>query len=369
MTVIRPSRRTLSKALAGTVLLPASGWAQAPARGPARVELLLPLSAGSEDVRAEAKGLADAARLAVEEAAPNGAGPVSLNVVDTRGEPDVAAQAARAARDAGARLVLGPLFAAEARAVGAAVPDLPVISFSNDRTVARRGLYVAGFQPETEVGAVAAFARASGFGPVSVFGPAGPLHERVRAALAVEGDLQVSATYASGAREDGARRLLDALLAKRPSVTPVVYLTAGAGDLVEAAVAVQAASRSLGAVQLAGGAAMAEAALRTPERLAGAWWTSPDPVARRGFEARYRRRFDRAPERLAGLGYDGAFLAATLSAEGGITQASVERRNGFLGVDGLFRFGADGVVERALAVVQATPGGPYVLRPAARVFA
>ena len=252
--------------------------------------------------------------------------------------------------------------------MGEATPELPVVSFSNDRSVARRGLYVAGFQPETEASAIARFARASGFGPISVFGPAGPLHERVRSALSRNGDLQASEPYAAGAVAAGAERLIATLVGRRPTVTPVVYVVAGPGELAGAAEAIAAASRRYGPVQIAGGAGMAEAVERAPERLIGAWWAAADPAIRRSFGDRYRRRYGRAPERLAGLGYDGAYLAAALASGGRITPAEVERANGFLGVDGLFRFAPDGVVERALAVVQNTPGGAYVLSPAARAF-
>lgn len=349
----------------GALALPGVAAAQG---GPARVDLLLPLTATNEEVRQEARGIADGARLAVEEA-PGGRAALELKVSDTRGVAETAAAAAREARSGGARLILGPLFAAEAKAVGQAAPELPIVSFSNDRSVGRRGVYVAGFQPETEVGAIAGFAREAGFGPVSVFGPAGALDERVRAALARDGDLQIAGAYAPGEVEAAARRFVGDLVSRRPAVTPVVYLTAPVGELAPAAEALSGASRVQGPLQLAGGAAMAEAVERSGGRLVGVWWAAADPAARRGFADRFRARFGRPPERLAGLGYDGAYLAATLAAGARITPAEVERSNGFLGVDGLFRFDPDGVVERALAVVQSTPGGPYVLKPAARAFA
>jgi hypothetical protein len=229
---------------------------------------------------------------------------------------------------------------------------------------------VFGFQPESEALTLAAYARRAGFGPLSVFGPEGPLHDRVRAALAGDDALLVATSYQSGAPvAEAAHRHVAALLQQRASVTPVVFLTAGPEQMLGAAEALQAASRAYGPVQIAGGAALGEAAARNPERLAGALYAAADPAARRGFEQRFRRLYGRAPGRLAGLGYDGAYLGATLASEGRLTVGEVERRNGFLGVDGLFRFGGDGVVERALAVVQATPGGPFVVAAPPRAFA
>jgi hypothetical protein len=231
-------------------------------------------------------------------------------------------------------------------------------------------VYVFGFQPETEARTLAEHTRRAGFGPLSAFGPAGALHERVRASLARTDQEVVSTGYAPGTTlAEAARRHVAGLLKRRATVTPVVFLTTGPDQTAEAAEALQAASRPYGALQIAGGAALGEAAVREPRRLAGALYAAADPVARRGFEQRFRRRFGRAPGRLAGLGYDAAYLGAVLAAEGRLSVPEVERRSGFLGVDGLFRFGADGVVERALAVIQATPGGPFVVAPGPRTFA
>lgn len=368
--MITPSRRALAKGLfAGAALAPSAVWGQA-RRAPVRIDLLLPLRAPTPEIEAESRDIADAARLALDDHAAGARALVGLAVTDTQGAVETATAAAAAARQAGSQLILGPLFAREASAVGRVVPELPVISFSNDRAIGRRGVYVFGFQPETEAAAVAAHARRTGFGPLSAFGPAGPLHERVRVSLTRTDPDAISTTYQPGpGLAAAARRHVDALVARRASVTPVVFLTSGPEQAGAAAEALQAASRAYGPLQIAGGAALGEAAAREPRRLAGALYAVADPAVRRGFEQRFARRHGRAPGRLAGLGYDAAYLGAVLAAEGRLVVPEVERRNGFLGVDGLFRFSADGVVERALAVVQATAGGPYVVAPAPRAFA
>ncbi|MGB7405884.1 MAG: hypothetical protein WA906_09355, partial [Pacificimonas sp.] len=42
--------------------------------------------------------------------------------------------------------------------------------------------------------------------------------------------------------------------------------------------------------------------------------------------------------------------------------------DGFVGVDGIFRFGADGVAQRGLEVQELQPGGARVVDPAPRSF-
>ena len=42
--------------------------------------------------------------------------------------------------------------------------------------------------------------------------------------------------------------------------------------------------------------------------------------------------------------------------------------NGFSGVDGIFRFNADGTSERGLAVLEVAPDGFHVVSPAPKTF-
>lgn len=365
MPPFTPSRRLLSKALLATGL---AGPAIAQP-GPARVDLLLPLTGAAPDVLGETRDIADAARLALDDFGAGSPAPVSLAVADTRGSTAGAASAAAAARAAGSRLILGPLFSANATEVARVIPDLPIVTFSNDRAIARRGLYVFGIQPETEAQAVADHALRAGYGALSAFGPAGPLHQRVQAALLRRDPALVATSYERGAPiQAAADRHVAGLVGRRPGRTPVVFLTTPPGGAPEAAEALQRAAARFGPVQFAGGAALGEAVAAEPQRLAGALWAAADPAARRSFEERFAGRYGRRPGRLAGLGYDGAFLGAVLASEGRLTVREVERPMGFVGVDGLFRFAPDGVVERSLAVIQATPRGPRVVAPARRAF-
>jgi hypothetical protein len=65
-------------------------------------------------------------------------------------------------------------------------------------------------------------------------------------------------------------------------------------------------------------------------------------------------------------------LAATLAngAPGRrYTRTSIADANGFAGIDGIFRFRADGMTERGLAVMEVTaPGQLSVVSPAATTF-
>jgi hypothetical protein len=105
--------------------------------------------------------------------------------------------------------------------------------------------------------------------------------------------------------------------------------------------------------------------------LYGGWFAASPPDARRDFEARYRKTYGHAPPRLASLAFDGAALAAVLAKNGGgepFSQDAILNPRGFSGVDGLFRFGSDGLVQRGLAVLEVGPQGTNVVSPAPSNF-
>jgi branched-chain amino acid transport system substrate-binding protein len=71
------------------------------------------------------------------------------------------------------------------------------------------------------------------------------------------------------------------------------------------------------------------------------------------------------------LGYDATGLAAVLARLGATPDFSanaIDSPSGFAGIDGIFRFSTDGVVERGLAVLQLDRRGITVISPAPTTF-
>jgi hypothetical protein len=105
--------------------------------------------------------------------------------------------------------------------------------------------------------------------------------------------------------------------------------------------------------------------------LDGGWYAAPDGAGYRNFASRYAARFKQQPVRTATLAYDAVALVAALVKTQGQQRFSFEvltNPSGFSGIDGLFRFRADGTNERGLAVLRATPSGPQVIAPPPRSF-
>ena len=106
--------------------------------------------------------------------------------------------------------------------------------------------------------------------------------------------------------------------------------------------------------------------------LRGAWFAAPSDTVYGQFRTRYRARYTSAPFRLASMGYDAVLLTVRVAAnwQVGRTFPIRELRDpqGFSGVDGAFRFGRDGVADRALEVREVTAAGTNVISPAPRGF-
>ena len=124
-------------------------------------------------------------------------------------------------------------------------------------------------------------------------------------------------------------------------------------------------------VRLLGTSAWAGGDAQREPTLAGGWYVASDPSLRTDFENRYRQTFQSEPTRLSSLAYDAVALAALLSRDGGadaVNRRALERSEGFLGSDGVFRFRADGSIERGLAIMEVRATGAVPVDAAPRRF-
>jgi branched-chain amino acid transport system substrate-binding protein len=306
----------------------------------------------------------------------------NLALLDTGGQRiritayDTAGGAAAAANEAladGNGLILGPLLAQDVRAVApvARREQVPVIAFSNDVTVAGDGVYVMGFNPGQTIDRVVTFARSRGVQRFGALVPTGDYGQRGGQALtaAVEaagGQLGGMETYersaanlrAAATRLNGQGRFDAVLIADSPQIAaqavPVVRQTSPQ-------------PRILGTELWA-----AESNIGATVGLRGAWFAAPSDANFGAFRNRYRARYSSAPYRLSSLGYDAVLLTVRIAGNWPVGRRFPARAltdaTGFAGVDGAFRFGRDGVAERALEVREVTASGMTVVSPAPRNF-
>jgi branched-chain amino acid transport system substrate-binding protein len=363
---------------------PAAPPPSAHAPGPQKVALLVPLSGANAEL---GQAILDAAQLALFE---TGGDRLTLVPRDTGGSAAGAASAARAVIGEGAHLILGPLLAPEVEAVKpiAQGAHINVIAFSTVTNLAGGNVYLMGFLPRQEVVREVGYARQRGLDRFAVLAPNSPyghvMADALRDATSASGGTLTKVEFYDPRADDAApaiQRLLpghaaeaDAAPPSGPPPTPsfqALLLPESATRLKQIAPEVKAAAGETRPLQLLGSGLWDTPDIGNEQALAGGWFASSSPEARQDFERRFSATYGHNPPRLASLGYDAAALAAALARGQGsepFSQQAILNPTGFSGVDGLFRFTPDGLVQRGLAVLEVEPGGPVVVSPAPQSY-
>ncbi len=329
-----------------------------------RIALLVPLSGPNAAV---GQSIANAAALAL---ADTGGRDLRITNYDTG--PGAAAAAARALAD-GNQLFLGPLLAADVRAVeaSAAAARVPVISFSNDAGVSGDGVWLLGFSPAQSIERVVRYARSRGISRFAGLIPQGQYGQAaanvlIRTANAAGGSVVAMESY------DRSPRSIAGAVAKLSKQRYDALLIADSGRIAVSAVPLVRKQGGAGVRLLGPELWNAEPGLNAAPAMAGAWFASVDDAMFRQMAERYRARYGRTPYRLASLGYDAVLLAVRIARDwqpgDRFPVDRLDDAGGFAGVDGAFRFAHGHVADRALAVHQLGPAGGSIVSPAAKAF-
>ncbi|MBL3677020.1 MAG: penicillin-binding protein activator [Alphaproteobacteria bacterium] len=346
-------------ACGGTLPMVGPGPQEGPA--PAEIGLLLPLSGPHAALGA---AMQRAAEMALFDARAEGA---SLFPHDTGGTPEGGARAAAAARARGADILVGPVFSGAVGGAAARAAGAPVLAFTTDRARAGGGVYTLGFTTEAQVARVARAAAFRGLTRVAVLAPQDAHGQAAARAWDGAARRHGIATVARGVLAGDAD-----LAARNLAATPAdaVFLPAGGTEAVGAARALRGAGF---AGALLGTGLWDDPAVLGAAALEGGLYAAPDPAGRSAFEARYAALYGAPPPRLATLAYDAVALAAALARTAEpkadpFAAARLTDPSGFAGLDGLFRFGPDGVAERGLAILEIRSGRAFVAEPGPAAF-
>jgi ABC-type branched-subunit amino acid transport system substrate-binding protein len=331
-----------------------------------RVALLVPMSGPNAGV---GQSIANATTLALLDTK---AEKVRITTYDTGLG---AAAAANRALAEGNKLILGPLMAEDARAVGpiAARAGVPVISFSNDNSVAGNGVFLMGYNPAQSITRVVGYARGKGMSKFAALVPKGVYGERAGTAMlrAVE---SAGGTVVALETFDRAPASIAAAVKKLQAASGYEAVLIADSGRVAMQTAAQLRKTPAGATARILGTELwnTESALAGDPAVRGAWFASVADGLYRQLGTKYRARFGAAPYRLSSLGYDAVLLTVRIAQDWKVGTAFPKARltdsGGFSGIDGAFRFGRDGVAERALEVSQVNAGTFQTIDAAPRGF-
>lgn len=379
-----------------------------------KVAILLPLSGEHEKV---GRAILNAAQMALFDIAGDY---FELIPRDTKGSVKGAEQAAISAVNNGAKLILGPLFARNARAVKpvARKNDLKIITFSTDWTLADRNTYVMGFMPFDQVQRVMRFAAEQGLvdqaalAPYTAYGDVvtrtfsavanrtpliNPVMiERYRAGDENFNDLvrkftqydervlqleeaiaEIEIIPEEERTEDEMNELARLKIQHTEGDLPfqAIVLPMGGTEVRAVTSVLKFYDVDLSRARFLGTGLWDDPSIYNEVSMRGAWYAAPSPKNRASFETKYQSVYGEKPLRIATLGYDATALAAILARQDIVSgdrnfydYEDLTNPNGFVGLDGIFRFSGNGLVERGLAVMEITKRGPRIISPAPKTF-
>lgn len=332
-----------------------------------RIALLVPITGTNAGV---GQSLANAANMALLD---TGAKNLRITTYDTGTNPG---EAARKAVADGNKLILGPLLADDIASVRAVAKPakVPLISFSNDEEAAGADVFVIGNLPGQSVARTVAYARQQGVSSFAALVPRGDYGQRVSSSLlstvrasggtvlAMEPYDRTAASISAAATRIKAKGGFGALL------------IADSGSLSARAATAYRAGGGTTSVRLLGTELWSgEKELAASPSLNGAWFSTVSDARFGQFSKSYRARFGAQPFRIATLGYDAVLLTLRVARDWkqgtAFPTAAMFAQDGFLGVDGAFRFNRNGLIERALEVRTVSAGAVKVIDAAPTGFA
>lgn len=331
-----------------------------------RVALLVPTTG---DNGAVGQSIANAATMALLD---TNASNLRITTYDTSAG---AGEAASKALADGNRLILGPLLSDDIAPVSAVAKraNVPLISFSNDEKAAAKNVFVMGNLPGQSVTRTVKYAKSQGITTFAALVPRGDYGERTSSALLQAVRDSGGAVIAMEPYDRSAASIAAAAQRIKAKDGYSALLIADSGSLsARAATAFRNGStnvdvRFLG-TELWGG----EKQLSATPALAGAWFSTVSDQRFMQFAKSYKGRFGNQPFRIATLGYDAVLLTLRVARDwkenAPFPTASLTSPDGFLGLDGPFRFTQNGAVERALEVREVQPGSVRVVNPAPMRF-
>ncbi len=389
----------------------------APPSAPVRVGLLLPMSGPNADL---GQSLLQAAQMAMFDL-----GYPSFEILpkDTKGTQNGARAAAEDAVRDGAELLIGPVFS---EAVRGAAPvanryDVNMLAFSTDWTLVGKNTYIMGFLPFAQVNRIVSYAAGQGLNRIGVVVPDTPYGRAVLDSYKMasrqwpletvetlkflpfdqnlDEELRAFSRYDARKKADDLRMENVANHAESEDVSSMLDPAFMPYDAVLMAVGGNQARTIAGSlsyydlppryVRRLGTGLMDDPSLALESALDGTFFAAPSPRLHKDFEQRYAGVYGEVPPRLASLAYDATSLAVLLArttetsrserteqagffaryaASSPFSDRALTSPNGFAGIDGIFRFRPDGLIERGLAVLGYQGGRIVEIDPAPKTF-
>lgn len=349
---------------------------------PTQIALLLPMQSQNRNTNRLANNLKDAARLAAHDLKHLN---LILTVYPTSGEPKRAAYAAKAAVADGNQIIVGPLFTEETYAVKVALKNetVKIISLSNDASMAGEGTFIMGTTFQSVANRLVAFAQTKGLQKIAIIGPVGSIGfngiESAKSAIVSnDGVLSMVSTYplnVSGIGEISPKIYLDLITSEAEAIIFTDSPTRGLGFITEEISNIFKKNKKKQPQFMGLTRWDSVPSILDEPSLNGGWFVVPDQRFKKQYADRYFKQFGITSNEISSLSYDAIAMIGGMVKlmdprlrANVFTQKNFTSKNGFLGVNGVFRFDQSGESEHALSIAEVTSGDFKVVDTAKQQF-
>ena len=334
--------------------------------GGVRVALLVPKTAPGNGAIVAAE-IRNGALMALDEFGQN---IIQLVIKDTVGQAAAAQTRASEAVGEGASIILGPLFSANVSAASAMSQPAgrPIMAFSTDASVAKSGVYLLSFTPQDDVNRIITYAASQEKRSIIAYLPNNAYGAVVENTLRqVAGRAGISIVHIARYERSGAG--IKAAVGEAATFhdsADSIYIPEGGGVPNAILGSIRRLNLSMKSKQVFGSGRW-ESVKLSDRLLNGAIYPGRDITKFENFSNRYEAKYGVKPGVNAALGHDAVTLTVELvrrNRENAFKSNVIENRNGFAGINGIFRFRKQGTAERGLAIYQVSNGRGQLLLPA-----
>jgi len=335
------------------------------------IAILLPLSGKYSKI---GKNLLNSAEMAIFDMKnPN----LILKKYDTKASPKGARKAFNQAIKDNATIVLGPVFSRSTKAV---IPlsqktKIPVISYSNDVTLAGNGIFLLGYNPLEQIRKVVEFAHSQNikfFASIAPENDYGILTTKVLSDYLHNNKLKPANMQWYLKADESLSKSLTILSKQTEEFPPLsVALLVPEGGRTLSSISKRLFDGNLKNSQfrLLGSGEWDSSKVINNKKLEGSWFATSPSKNRKIFRKKFVDNFGYTPIKIASIAYDSIVLTNDLlSNNSNISDNSIISAESFKGVNGLFRFNKDGTTKRSLSVIEITNRGFAIAKPANNSF-
>ena len=347
-----------------------------------KIALLLPIGSKDNNLSKLGKSLRDAAFLAKEDLANN---LLEIRTYDTYGNTRKGILAYNVALEEKNEIIIGPYLSTVTKEISNQIPfnSVNILSLSDDPTIVGRKIFILGDTVVNRANNLIQYAINNKKYRFAMIGPVKDDNNKILSLISNKilmhrGTITFSSYYSNdvSAISDLAQDIKNRIIQTN---TDVIIFT-GEPDKRMSHLAAELADITVNkkdkGIQIMGLTHWENSAsILSEPALQKAWFTMPDQRFRSFYENKFIKKFGYIPHPKSNLAYDAVASLGVIHKNFNNNKNDyfdkfngLFNRNGFIGIDGIFRFNNDRIAEKELSIIQLISGKPKMLKQAKSQF-